>query len=248
VDARATRRGVPAVVLWGAVGALAWAALTVLLSSGSAHADDQEKGPLDGLTSLVADTVSAVTAPVAPVVDQVVAPVVTQVVAPVQQAVPAVVQTVSQTIAKTPVVGPVTAPVVHTVTETVGGVVAPVTDLLADSPVSQITDPVLETVSHLPIVGGLVADIGVIDAVSEVVGVVDDTTALLGGVTDNTVPPVLEALDPTTPDERDARIGPGRARTDDHQRIGAAIRAAPTLLRIGRILAALRHRHSGGCR
>ena len=78
MDVRATRRGTPAVVFWGGIGVLAWATLTVLLSGGSAHADDQEDGPLDGLTSLVGNTVSAVTAPVAPIVTEVVAPAVTQ--------------------------------------------------------------------------------------------------------------------------------------------------------------------------
>jgi hypothetical protein len=199
VDARATRRGVPAVVIWGALGVLAWATFTMLLGGGSAHADEEDDGPLDGLTSLVSDTVSAVTAPVKPVVTKVVAPVVTQVVAPVQKAAPAVVETVTKTVSKTPVVGPVTAPVVHAVTETAASVVTPVTEVLTDAPVSQITDPILDTVAGIPVVGGLVKDLGVISAVDDVVGVVDDTTALLGGVTNQTVPPVLEALDPTTP-------------------------------------------------
>lgn len=197
VDVRATRRGVPAVVLWSGIGVLAWATLTVLLGGGSAHADEQEDGPLDGLTSLVGDTLSAVTTPVTPIVTQVVAPVVTQVVAPVQQAVPAVVEAVTQPIVEAPVVGPVAAPVVHTVTETAAAVVEPVTDVLANGPVSQLTDPLLDAVSGIPVVGGLVDDLGVISAVDDVVGVVDDTTALLGNVTNETVPPVLEALDPT---------------------------------------------------
>ncbi|WP_231481875.1 MULTISPECIES: hypothetical protein [unclassified Microbacterium] len=200
MDVPATRRGVPAVVLWGAVGALAWATLTLFFGGGSAHADEQQDGPLDGLTSIVSETVSAVTAPVTPVVTKVVAPVVTKVVAPVQQAVPAVVETVTNTVAKTPVVGPATAPVVHAVTETVDAVVEPVTEVLTDSPVAQITDPILDTVAGVPVVGGLVTDLGVVTAVRDVVGVVDDTTALLGDVTNGTVPPVLEALDPTNPD------------------------------------------------
>ncbi|EDV5156916.1 hypothetical protein XS42_004591, partial [Salmonella enterica subsp. enterica] len=45
VDTRATRRGVPAVALWGGFGALAWAALTVLTGGGSAQADEQPNGP-----------------------------------------------------------------------------------------------------------------------------------------------------------------------------------------------------------
>lgn len=199
MDARATRRGVPAVILWGAVGALAWATLTVLLGGGTAQAEEEHDGPLDGLTSLVSDTVSVVTAPVKPIVTEVVAPVVTQVVAPVQKAAPAVVETVTQTVAETPVVGPVTTPVVHAVTDTATAVVTPVADVLTGAPVSQITEPILDTVAGLPLVGGLVTDLGVISAVDDVVGVVDDTTALLGNVTNETVPPVLEALDPTSP-------------------------------------------------
>lgn len=198
MDARATRRGVPAAVFWGGIGVLAWATLTVFLGGGSAHADEPEDGPLDGLTSLVGDTVSAVTAPVTPIVTQVVAPVVTQVVAPVQQAVPAVVEAVTRPIVEAPVVGPVATPVVHAVTETAAAVVEPVTDVLSNAPVSQLTDPILDAVSGIPVVGGLVDDLGVISAVDDVVGVVDDTTALLGNVTNGTVPPVLEALDPPT--------------------------------------------------
>jgi len=216
VDVRATRRGVPAAVLWGALGVLAWATLAVFLGGGSAHADDRDDGPLDGLTSLVGDTVSSVTAPVKPVVTEVVAPVVTKVVAPVvtkavapvvtkvvapvQQTAPAVVETVTETVAATPVVGTVTAPVVQAVTETAHDVVAPVTAVLSDAPVSQITDPLLDTVAGLPLVGGLVTDLGVITTVDDLVDVVDDTTAILGGAVDSTVPPVLDALDPTTPD------------------------------------------------
>ena len=198
MDAQATRRGVPAAVFWGGLGVLAWATLTAFLGGGSAHADEQSDDPLDGLTSLVSNTVNAVTAPVAPVVTQVVAPVVTQVVAPVQQAVPAVVAAVTRPVTQAPIVAPVTAPVVHTVTETAAAVVEPVTNALSHAPVATLTDPILGAVGSIPVVGGLVSDLGVISAVGDVVGIVDDTTALLGQVTNETVPPVLEALDPTT--------------------------------------------------
>jgi hypothetical protein len=207
VNTQATRRGVPAVALWGGLGALAWAALTVLTGGGSAHADEQHDSPLlDGVTSLVSntvstvgDTVTAVTAPLTPVVTQVVAPVVTQVVAPVQQAAPVVVETGTSTVAEVPVVGPATAPVVAAVTDTAQAVVEPVTDLLQDAPVSQIVQPIQDAVATLPIVGSLLQDLGVITLLDNVVGIVDDTTSLVGGVVDQTVPPVLEALDPTTP-------------------------------------------------
>ena len=199
MDVRATRRGTPAAVIWGGLGVLTWAALTAFFGGGSAHADEQPDNPLDGLTSLVSNTVTAVTAPVTPVVTQVVAPVVTQVVAPVQQALPAVVATVTRPVTQAPIVAPVTAPVVHAVTETAAAVVEPITNALSDAPVSTITDPILGAVGSIPVVGGLVSDLGVISAVNGVVGVVDDTTALLGQVASETVPPVLEALDPTAP-------------------------------------------------
>lgn len=203
MDARATRRGVPAGVIWGGLGVLLWSALAIF-NGGTAHADETDQGPLDGLTSLVGDTVSSVATPVvtqvvAPVVTEVVAPVVQTVVAPVQKAAPAVVKTVTQTVAAVPVVGPATAPVVKTVTETAQAVTAPITDALSDSPVSQITRPILDVVSGLPLVGGLVDDLGVTGVVRDVVSVVDQTTGIVGGVVDQTVPPVLEALDPTTP-------------------------------------------------
>lgn len=216
MDARTTRRGVPNAVLWGGVGVLAWAALTVLTGGGSAHAAEEPKGPLDGLTSVVSETVTAVTKPVvnnvvapvvkqvatpvvqevvAPVVHEVVAPVVTHTVAPVQEAAPAVVETVTQV----PVVGDTAAPVLEAVAETTETVVEPVTDVLGSAPVSQITAPVLDLVGGLPLVGGIVVDSGAIDLVENVVGVVDGTTSLIGGVVEETVPPVVEVLTPHEP-------------------------------------------------
>ncbi len=204
MNARATRRGIPAAVKWGGLVALAWATLTIFSGGGSAHADEQPDGPLDGLTSVVGETVSAVTAPVvtqviAPVVTQVAAPVVQAVVAPVQQTAPVVVSTVTQTVASVPVVGPAATPVVQAVTQTAQGVVAPVTDILTDAPVAHITDPILDAVTGLPIVGGLVDDLGARDLVDEVVGVVDDAVGVIGGAAEETVPPILEALDPALP-------------------------------------------------
>ena len=88
MNAQATRRGLPAIALWGGVGALAWAAITVLTGGSAAHADEEsDPSLLGGVTTLVSETVSSVgdtvTAVTKPVVTQVVKPVVTQVVAPV---------------------------------------------------------------------------------------------------------------------------------------------------------------------
>lgn len=229
MNAQATRRGVPAVALWGGVGALAWAAITVLTGGSSAHADEQsDPSLLSGVGSLVTqtvttvgDTVTAVTQPVvtevvAPVVTQVVAPVVTHVTAPVQQAVTPVVETVSEV----PVVGPAAAPVVEVVADTAQDVVAPVAGLLQDAPVSQIIAPVQGVVAAVPLIGSLVDQLGVNTIVTSLVGVLDDTTAIVGGVVENTVPPVLEALTPSIADS--AEPGVAVAATSPG---GAALRA-----------------------
>lgn len=196
VDVRAIRRGVPAGVLWGALGVAAWAGIAVLFGGGAAHADESDDNLLSPITSLVGDTVSAATEPLAPVVTQIVAPVVTQVVAPVQQTAPAVVAPVVEVVTHAPVVGTVAAPVVQETATTVEAVVTPVTELLGDDPVSQIAAPVVEVVAGLPVVGDLTEDLGVIDLVGTVIGVVDDAAAVIGTVTDETVPPVLEVFDP----------------------------------------------------
>ncbi|MFK3834813.1 hypothetical protein [Microbacterium sp. NPDC087868] len=210
MNARATRRGVPAIALWGGLGALAWATITVLTGGGSAQADEQKDPSLlgevsslvTGTVSTVGDTVTAVTEPivtqvVAPVVNQVVAPVVHDVVVPVPETVPAVVEDVTDTVAEVPVVGDVATPVVETVTDTAQAVVTPVADLLQDAPVSQIVDPVQDAVAALPVVGGLLRDLGVTKLLDDVTGVVDDTTGIVGEVVESTVPPVLVGLDPT---------------------------------------------------
>lgn len=225
MNAQATRRGVPAVALWGGVGVLAWAALTVVFGGGSAQADEhQDPSLLGGASSLVSQTVSTVettvvaatqpvvapvvadvvapvvTDVVAPVVSDVVAPAVTQVAAPVQQVVPPVVDVVVETVEQTPVVAPVTAPIVDAVVDTAESVVTPVTDLLQDGPASQIVDPILDVVDGLPIVGTVLDELGVTGVVDDVVDVVDDATGIVGETVDGTLPPLLGAVDPVDTD------------------------------------------------
>lgn len=228
MNAQATRRGLPAIALWGGLGAIAWAAITVLTGGSSAHADEKSDAPLlDGVTSLVSqtvssvgDTVTAVTSPVVaqvvkPVVTEVVAPVVTQVVAPVQQSAPPVVEHVSEAVVHVPVVGPATAPVVEAVTDTAEAVVAPVTDLLTDAPASQIVTPVQDALAALPGVGHLLDELGVNTILDDVVDVVDTTTEIVGDVVENTVPPVLGSLDPTGPDSSPSIPGAALSGTVD---------------------------------
>lgn len=225
MNAQATRRGLPAVALWGGLGALAWATITVLTGGSSAHADEETDAPLlGGVTSVVSqtvstvgDTVTAVTKPVVtqvvkPVVTQVVAPVVTQVVAPVQQAAPPIVEHVTETVTEVPVVGPVAAPVVTAVTDTTQAVVRPVTDLLQDAPASQVVEPVRDAVSALPVVGHVIDELGVTTLLDDLTGVVDASTDIVGGIVDETVPPVLGALDPSVPGSASPLPTPDSAR------------------------------------
>ena len=237
MNAQATRRGLPAVALWGGVGAIAWAAITILTGGSSASADDGSNDSLlDRVSSIMSETVSSVedtvtsvtspvVAPVEPVVTEVVQPVVTQVVQPVvtevvepvvthvvepvQQVAPPVVEHVAETIAQVPVVGPATSPIVDAATDTAGAVITPVTDLLDGSPVAEIVAPVQDLIAELPIVGDLVDDLGVPPVIDDVVGVIDATTPSVGTVVENTLPPVLEAITPARPGSSGSDPDPG---------------------------------------
>jgi hypothetical protein len=199
VTTEASRRRIPAGILWGAFGVLAWAAFSIFIGGGSAQADEAPEDPPNPVTSLVSSVVSGTTSVVAPVVTEVVAPVVQAVVAPVQTTVPAAVSTVTDAVSAVPVVGPVTSPVVTAVTDTATAVTAPVTEALQEAPVSQVADPILDAVTGLPVAGQLLQELGLLDALHDVVGAVDATTGLIGDVADGTLPPVLGAVDPSTP-------------------------------------------------
>lgn len=161
-------------VLWGTIGALALATLIVLTGGSSAHADEAADGPLDSITNLVGGALDSGA--------DVVSDVVTETVAPVVETVLPVAETVL----------PVAETVVPVVTETVP-------DVLQDSPVSSLTDPLLDTVSNVPVVGNVLDSLAVPDAVREVAGAVDTTTGLLGTTIDTVIPPVVNVIDPTSP-------------------------------------------------
>lgn len=198
--------------LWAGFIALAWTVFTLFFGGGAAHADDREDDgrsggltsllgeTVGGLTSLAGDTVRGATAIVAPVVTEVVAPVVTTVVAPVQEAVPEVVTTVTETVESVPVVGQTATPVVSGVGDAVEAVTTPVTEVLQDAPVTQLTDPVTAALEQIPVVGGLLSGLGVTDGVDNLAGALDATVGVVGDVAAGTFPPVLDALDPGTPD------------------------------------------------
>ncbi|MEV7610309.1 hypothetical protein AB0N61_12590 [Microbacterium sp. NPDC089320] len=245
MNAQATRRGLPAVALWGGLGALAWATVTIFTGGSSAHADDgSHDSLLDGVSSIVSETVSTVeetvtsaTSPIVapaapvvtdvvqpvvtevvqPVVTQVVAPAVTHVVKPVQQAAPPVVEQITETVAQVPVVGPPASAIIDTAGDTAEAVVTPVTDLIDGSPVAEIVAPVKDVIAELPIVGGVVDDLGVLPVIDDVVDVatpivdrvvpivdtvapiVDTVAPIVDTVVETTLPPVIGVVTPSRP-------------------------------------------------
>ncbi|WP_243226313.1 hypothetical protein [Microbacterium sp. CIAB417] len=164
-------------ILLLAVGVgLLWAGISVLTSTSSAHADDDERGGLIGLvggvTGAASDVVGATTGavgeilpPVAPVTDA------------ASQTVSAVTTTVSDTVAYVPEVVPELHPVVEpVVTEIVQPVVTDVVQPVVDG-VGGIVEPV-------PVVSDVVGAIdlpSVVGVVSGVIGSVDDTVGTVIG-------------------------------------------------------------------
>ncbi|WP_147040958.1 hypothetical protein [Microbacterium aerolatum] len=201
-------------IAWGAFAVLAWAAVTLMTSTGTAQADEETDGPLNGLTSLVGSTVGTGTELVSDVVTETVVPVVEHVAPVVTETVPAAVapvtQTVSQTVEAVPVVRdvvpPVLAPVTEKVAETATEVAAPVTQLPQESPVSQVTDPLLDTVSKIGIVGDVLDDLSVADAVTDISRAVDATTGSLGRTVADAAPPLLDTVDQVVPDAPDVSV------------------------------------------
>ncbi|MEW1962751.1 hypothetical protein AB0269_09850 [Microbacterium sp. NPDC077644] len=192
---------------WGAFAVLGWAAFTLLSSTGTAHAEENPDGPLDGITSVVGSTVGAGAEIVGAVVDDVVLPAVDHVAPVVTETLPAaaapVADAVSTTVQAVPVVRDVVstavAPVSDAVVEAAPTVTAPVTDLLQDSPVSRLTDPVVETARSVPVVGDLLDELSVPDAVAETSAALDATTASLGRTAQAVVPAAVGIVDRAVP-------------------------------------------------
>lgn len=172
----------------GAAVAFAYLLLALLLGFGSsgARADDggDQGGLLGGVTGAVDSTVQGVTGAVQDTT----------------QAVATTVQQVAQT-APAPV-----QPVVSTVANTVQAVVEPVAQVAESGVVGSVVTPVVETVTAVPVVGGVVEAIGLDDAatdaatttdtaVNDLVTAVGDTTPILGG----TRPPLVDLPDIESP-------------------------------------------------
>ena len=155
--------------LIGVGTAFAWIVVSLVLGLGlgQAHADEADDsgalgGALGAATSLVDTTASTVTGTVSTVTTGAggaVNTVVAATPAPAQQPVNQVVQTVG-TVATT--------------------VTRPVTEVASGGVVSHIATPVVDLVTEVPVVGGIVSGTGVDDAVTDLGGTVDETGATIG--------------------------------------------------------------------
>lgn len=183
-------RRVGRILLLAAGVGLLWAGISVLTSTSSAHADDDDRGGLIGLVGGVSgaasDLVGATTGavgdilpPVAPVTDA------------ASQTVSTVTTTVSDTVAYVPDVVPELQPVVEpVVTEIVQPVVTEIVQPVVTDVVQPVVDGVGGIVEPVPVVSDVV---GAIDLPS-VVGVVSDVVGAVPGVVgsvDDTVGTVI---------------------------------------------------------
>lgn len=197
MNAGATRRRIPAVILWGALAVLMWAAFTAFFNGGEARADDEKPSPLSGLSSLVGAAVTEVVDPVA----ETAVDAVTVISEPVVNTTKTVVEKTTSAVAKVPVVGKPASDALGATSKTVSTVTNTVTKAVANDPVSSIVKPVTGVVRDVPVVGSALDDLGVTDLLDDSAGTVDGVVDTLVPVVDNTLPPVVDALDPQVPGE-----------------------------------------------
>lgn len=109
------------------------------------------------------------------------------------------------------------APVSDAVVEVAPAVTAPVTDLLQDSPASRLTDPDVETARSVPVVGDLLDELSVPDALAETTAqlfldaqrVEASVDALVSNTTDDPGAPVPAAHAPPAAPASAAPVGGG---------------------------------------
>ncbi len=208
-------------IAWAGFAALALSLFLLLIGPSSAQASDDPDEASPGPASLlgkilsttVATTVSAVSAPVTGAVSTAVenlSPVVGEVtktasavVAPVAEATTEIAGATAQGIpdaaAALSALGAVTEATAGIVTEVVAGSLEALTGLAGDAPLSQLTDPLLGVVGGLPVVGGLVADSGILDVIGTVTDIVDTATGGAGSLIEQVLPPLIGAVTPGEP-------------------------------------------------
>lgn len=193
---------------WGMLAVLLAAFFLLVLSGSSAHASDEEKPP-GTLASLIGQTVAKTN----PIVIDVLAPVTTALVdetpsliEQVEKAAATVVTPVAVVISDTvegaveKLPGP-TGDIVHAVADTAADLLGTVGALADETSLSQLTEPLLELVEGLPVVGNLAQDSGILPLAGAILGILDETTGDVGAVIDQILPPVVDVLDPGAGDE-----------------------------------------------
>ncbi|MEV8274438.1 hypothetical protein [Microbacterium sp. NPDC077184] len=179
-------------VLAGCFLALAWMVISLVWSSGSAHAAEDERdrpgllgavvGVVDSAADAVTGTIDVVGGTVGGVAESAVE------------------------VAPAPVAEPVSA-VVETVGEVAQPIVQPVAEVATGGVVESITTPVVDLVTEVPVVGTVVTEIGADDAVTDLSTTADRTLGSVVGTVSDVgesvgLPPVAPAapdIDPVTP-------------------------------------------------
>ncbi|WP_228479396.1 hypothetical protein [Microbacterium atlanticum] len=157
--------------LIGTATAFAWVVLSLVLGIGQAHAQDDEKGLLGGALGGVTAAVDTAAATVTQTVSTVTTGVVSTADTAVASAPPPVQQPVSQ--------------VVQNVGAAVAAATQPVADAASGGAVGSIAQPVVDAVKEVPVVGDLVAAVGIDEAVTTVGTTVDETLAgVVGSVSE----------------------------------------------------------------
>ena len=174
MDIAAHPSRVPVIRLLAIGTAVTFAYLLIALflgfGSSDARADDgsDRGGLLGGVTSAVDDTVGGVTDVV-------------------QSTTQAVTATVQQAVQSAPApVQPVVNPVASTVSNAVGTVVQPVAEVAGSSVVGSVVAPVVDVVATVPVVGGVVGQIGLDKAVTDVAATADHAAGALVAATGGT--------------------------------------------------------------
>lgn len=220
-------------LLSGACLALGWAALSVILGSSPAHADDSG-GLLGGAGDLLGNTTSAVVSTVGETTSAV-AGTVGAIVTPVQSAVQQIAPIVSGTVgaasagapdAAQPVIDVVTSvsavpdSVAIAVTDAVGSVsstvpkaLAPVSTVLASSPAS-LTNPIADTLAAVPIVGDATARLGIPALLARLNSALDSVARALNPVLGGAGPSDPVVVPPAGAGSAGGMVGIGSRGTD----------------------------------
>lgn len=204
-------------------------ALSLFFGGSSAHAAERPAGLLDPLASIIDSTTSQVSSTagglVTDAVDGIVNPLVESLAPVAPRVTDAVADTVTRTVdpvlevvASVPVVGPSAAATasqaVNSTVSGLGTVSDTATSLLGERPVDRLANPILSTLTGLPVVGNLVT--GLDPLLASGIGGVDSVLGTLGDAVSTAVDPVtgIEVVAPPVPGQPGGSGTPGHDPSD----------------------------------